>query len=121
MPPLWHPCRVEYQIQRSCAGKSTILRLLFRFYDPSSGCIRVDGQDVSSVTQHSLRDVMGVVPQDTVLFNDTIMYNIRSVPARPAVPLGTGALVQRRCEVGVRCSLGVGQSRRSSAPLLPSH
>uniref|UniRef100_A0A8C4LY77 ATP-binding cassette sub-family B member 6 n=1 Tax=Equus asinus TaxID=9793 RepID=A0A8C4LY77_EQUAS len=61
----------------SGAGKSTILRLLFRFYDISSGCIRIDGQDISQVTQVSLRSHIGVVPQDTVLFNDTIANNIR--------------------------------------------
>lgn len=57
--------------------KSTILRLLFRFYDPSSGHIYVDDQDISLVTQHSLRKNIGVVPQDTVLFNDSIYYNIQ--------------------------------------------
>ncbi|XP_017390707.1 ATP-binding cassette sub-family B member 6, mitochondrial isoform X1 [Cebus imitator] len=61
----------------SGAGKSTILRLLFRFYDISSGCVRIDGQDISQVTQVSLRSHIGVVPQDTVLFNDTIANNIR--------------------------------------------
>ncbi|XP_036613204.1 ATP-binding cassette sub-family B member 6, mitochondrial [Trichosurus vulpecula] len=61
----------------SGAGKSTILRLLFRFYDISSGHIRIDGQDISQVTQTSLRSHIGVVPQDTVLFNDTIANNIR--------------------------------------------
>ncbi|XP_043302047.1 ATP-binding cassette sub-family B member 6 [Cervus elaphus] len=61
----------------SGAGKSTVLRLLFRFYDISSGCIRIDGQDISQVTQTSLRSHIGVVPQDTVLFNDTIANNIR--------------------------------------------
>lgn len=59
------------------SGKTSILRLLFRFYDPTSGCVRVDGQDIATLAQHSLRSVMGVVPQDTVLFNDTIRYNIR--------------------------------------------
>jgi ATP-binding cassette, subfamily B, heavy metal transporter len=58
------------------AGKSTILRLLFRFYDPASGSILLDGQDLRSLAQHSLRIHVGVVPQDTVLFNDTIRYNI---------------------------------------------
>jgi ABC-type transport system involved in Fe-S cluster assembly fused permease/ATPase subunit len=58
------------------AGKSTISRLLFRFYDATGGAVTVDGQDVRSVTQASLRAAMGVVPQDTVLFNDTIRYNI---------------------------------------------
>jgi ABC-type transport system involved in Fe-S cluster assembly fused permease/ATPase subunit len=58
------------------AGKSTISRLLFRFYDAQSGEIRIDGQDIRTVTQESLRHAIGVVPQDTVLFNDTIRYNI---------------------------------------------
>jgi ATP-binding cassette subfamily B protein len=58
------------------AGKSTIAKLLFRFYDVSGGRIFIDGQDISRVTQNSLRGAIGVVPQDTVLFNDTIYYNI---------------------------------------------
>jgi ABC-type transport system involved in Fe-S cluster assembly fused permease/ATPase subunit len=61
----------------SGAGKSTISRLLFRFYDLDSGTIEIDGQDISKVTQDSLRAAIGMVPQDTVLFNDTIAYNIR--------------------------------------------
>lgn len=61
----------------SGAGKSTISRLLFRFYDVQSGSVTIDGQDVRDVTQESLRKVIGMVPQDTVLFNDTIAYNIR--------------------------------------------
>lgn len=61
----------------SGAGKSTISRLLFRFYDLSGGRILIDGQDISQVTQESLRKAIGMVPQDTVLFNDTIRYNIR--------------------------------------------
>jgi ATP-binding cassette, subfamily B, heavy metal transporter len=60
----------------SGAGKSTISRLLFRFYDISGGSIAIDGQDIRGVTQGSLRDSIGMVPQDTVLFNDTIRYNI---------------------------------------------
>ncbi len=60
----------------SGAGKSTIARLIFRFYDPWSGRILIDGQDISQVTQESLRKVLGIVPQDSVLFNDTIGYNI---------------------------------------------
>jgi ATP-binding cassette, subfamily B, heavy metal transporter len=60
----------------SGAGKSTIARLLFRFYDPWEGRILIDGQDISAVTQASLRAVIGIVPQDSVLFNDTIGYNI---------------------------------------------
>ncbi|WP_182417202.1 ABC transporter ATP-binding protein/permease [Bartonella sp. HY038] len=61
----------------SGAGKSTISRLLFRFYDVQSGSVTIDGQDVRNVTQQSLRHAIGMVPQDTVLFNDTIAYNIR--------------------------------------------
>ena len=61
----------------SGAGKSTLSRLLFRFYEPQSGRITIDGQDIADVQQRSLRDNLGMVPQDTVLFNDTIAYNIR--------------------------------------------
>jgi ATP-binding cassette, subfamily B, heavy metal transporter len=60
----------------SGAGKSTIARLLYRFYDPSAGRILIDGQDIAGVNQRSLRAAIGIVPQDTVLFNDTIGYNI---------------------------------------------
>ncbi|WP_377506580.1 ABCB family ABC transporter ATP-binding protein/permease [Octadecabacter sp. R77987] len=60
----------------SGSGKSTIGRLLFRFYDVNGGALKIDGQDVRDVTQHSLHAQIGVVPQDTVLFNDTILYNI---------------------------------------------
>ena len=60
----------------SGAGKSTIARLLFRFYDPQAGRILIDGQDIAGVTQESLRAAIGIVPQDSVLFNDTIGYNI---------------------------------------------
>ena len=60
----------------SGAGKSTIARLLFRFYDPSAGRILIDGQDIAQVQQESLRASIGIVPQDSVLFNDTIGYNI---------------------------------------------
>ncbi|WP_442753979.1 ABCB family ABC transporter ATP-binding protein/permease [Methylocystis sp. JAN1] len=61
----------------SGAGKSTISRLMFRFYEPQGGRITIDGQDILDVTQTSLRAAIGMVPQDTVLFNDTIGYNIR--------------------------------------------
>jgi len=61
----------------SGAGKSTISRLLFRFYEPASGRITIDGQDIGKVTQTSLRSAIGMVPQDTVLFNDTVAYNLR--------------------------------------------
>ncbi len=60
----------------SGAGKSTIARLLFRFYDIDSGAIRIDGQDIRDITQDSVRAAIGIVPQDTVLFNDTVHYNI---------------------------------------------
>ncbi len=65
----------------SGSGKSTLARLLFRFYDVNAGAIRIDGQDIRQVTQESLRRAIGIVPQDTVLFNDTIKYNIHY--ARP--------------------------------------
>ena len=68
----------------SGAGKSTISRLLFRFYDVSGGAIRIDRQDIRDVTQASLRAAIGIVPQDTVLFNDTIYYNIAY--GRPDAP-----------------------------------
>ncbi|MEQ8507427.1 MAG: ABC transporter ATP-binding protein/permease [Rhodospirillaceae bacterium] len=58
------------------SGKSTIGRLLFRMYDVTSGCIKIDGQDISQVTQDSLRENIGIVPQDTVLFNNTLDYNL---------------------------------------------
>ena len=61
----------------SGAGKSTLVKLLFRFYDPNTGCIFIDGQDVSQVSQLSLRNAIGIVPQDTVLFNQSIFENIR--------------------------------------------
>jgi ATP-binding cassette subfamily B protein len=60
----------------SGAGKSTVLKLLYRFYDPSEGAVRIDGQNLRDVTQNSLRSALGLVPQDVVLFNDTIRYNI---------------------------------------------
>ncbi len=65
----------------SGAGKSTIARLLFRFYDVSEGRILISGQDIAGVTQQSLRETIGIVPQDTVLFNDSILYNLQY--ARP--------------------------------------
>jgi ATP-binding cassette subfamily B protein len=63
-------------VGHSGSGKSTLARLLFRFYDVQSGCIRINDQDIRDVTQQSLRTAMGIVPQDTVLFNDSIYYNI---------------------------------------------
>ena len=63
-------------VGHSGAGKSTLSRLIYRFYDVQSGSVSIDGQDVRGVTQGSLREAIGIVPQDTVLFNDTIYYNI---------------------------------------------
>ena len=63
-------------VGQSGAGKSTLARLLYRFYDVTSGSITINGQDIRDVTQKSLRDAIGIVPQDTVLFNDTVYYNI---------------------------------------------
>ena len=60
----------------SGAGKSTISRILYRFYDIKSGSVTIDGQDIRDITQASLRAVIGIVPQDTVLFNDTVRYNM---------------------------------------------
>ena len=74
----------------SGAGKSTVSRLLFRFYDVNAGAVRIDGQDVRDITKTSLRAAIGIVPQDTVLFNDTIYYNIAY--GRPAA---TPAEVER--------------------------
>jgi ATP-binding cassette, subfamily B, heavy metal transporter len=71
------PGRTLAIVGPSGAGKSTISRLIFRFYEPSAGRITIDGQDIGLVTQESLRAAVGMVPQDTVLFNDTIAYNIR--------------------------------------------
>lgn len=71
------PGRTLALVGPSGSGKSTIIRLLFRFYDIKGGCIKIDGQDISKVKQRSLRSHIGVVPQDTVLFNDSIRNNIR--------------------------------------------
>ena len=70
------PGRTVAVVGPSGAGKSTLARLLFRFYDVSGGAITIDGQDIRQVTQASLRAAIGIVPQDTVLFNDTVEYNI---------------------------------------------
>src|SRR5258708_15901100 len=79
------PGRTVAIVGPSGSGKSTFARLLFRFYDIDSGAIRIDGQDLRDVTQTSLRQSIGVVPQDTVLFNDTVLYNIAyGKPGAPA-------------------------------------
>jgi ATP-binding cassette subfamily B protein len=70
------PGRTVAIVGPSGAGKSTISRLLFRFYEVSAGAVRIDGQDLREVTQASLRAAIGIVPQDTVLFNDSLYYNI---------------------------------------------
>ena len=70
------PGQVVAVVGASGAGKSTLSRLMFRFYEPNAGKIFIDGQDIQAVTQDSLRRAIGIVPQDTVLFNDTIYYNI---------------------------------------------
>jgi ATP-binding cassette subfamily B protein len=71
-----HPGEKVAVVGHSGAGKSTLSRLLFRFYDVIGGRVLIDGQDVRDVTRSSLREVIGIVPQDTVLFNDTILYNL---------------------------------------------
>ncbi len=71
------PGRTVAIVGPSGAGKSTISRLIFRFYEPQAGSISIDGQNIAEVTQDSLRKQIGMVPQDTVLFNDSIGYNIR--------------------------------------------
>ena len=86
----------------SGAGKSTIARLLYRFYDPQGGRILIDGQAITDVTQASLRDAIGIVPQDTVLFNDTIGYNIAygrdAADAEAIVAAARGAAIDRFVE-----------------------
>ncbi|MGZ2412351.1 ATP-binding cassette, subfamily B, heavy metal transporter [Sphingomonas sp. F9_3S_D5_B_2] len=87
----------------SGAGKSTIARLLYRFYDPQVGRILIDGQDIATVTQKSLRQAIGIVPQDTVLFNDTLGYNIgygREQPSQADIEAAArGAAIERFVDV----------------------
>ena len=71
-------------VGHSGSGKSTLARLLFRFYDTTTGSVRVNGSDLRALKQASLRAAIGIVPQDTVLFNDTIFYNIQY--GRPTAP-----------------------------------
>lgn len=73
---MMQPGTVTAIVGKTGAGKTSISRLLFRFYDPIRGQVLISGQDIASVTQRSLRQAIGVVPQDTVMFNDTIRYNI---------------------------------------------
>ena len=67
------------------SGKSTVVRLVYRLYDPMRGSIRLNGQELPSLTQKSMRNIMAMVPQDVVLFNDTIEYNIRYVGSQSSV------------------------------------
>ncbi len=71
------PAGSKVAIVGESSGKSTLVKLLFRFYDVTSGAITIDGQAINEVTQHSLRSAIGIVPQDTVLFNDTLFENVR--------------------------------------------
>ncbi len=80
------------------AGKSTISRLLFRFYDVTGGRITIDGQDIRDVTQESLRSTIGMVPQDTVLFNDTIAYNIQY--GRPEASMAEVEQAAEQAQIG---------------------
>ena len=85
----------------SGAGKSTISRLLFRFYDASGGRILIDGQDLRTVTQDSVRAAIGIVPQDTVLFNDSIFYNIAyGRPDAAEAEIHEAARLHRQCNAG---------------------
>ncbi|MEH6571063.1 MAG: ABC transporter ATP-binding protein/permease [Halioglobus sp.] len=72
-----HPGQKVAVVGASGAGKSTLVKLLFRFYDPTEGSITIDGQDIKNHTQYSLRHAIGIVPQDTVLFNESIFENVR--------------------------------------------
>ena len=97
----------------SGAGKSTLSRLLFRFYDVTGGQILIDGQNIADVTQESLRAAIGIVPQDTVLFNETIEYNIRygrldasDEEVRRAARLAQVDEFVKRCPAGYRTMVG---------------
>jgi len=84
-------------VGHSGSGKSTLARLLFRFYDVGGGSIRVNGVDIRDLTQKSLRAAIGIVPQDTVLFNDTILYNIRY--GRPEAGEAAGIAAARAAHI----------------------
>jgi ATP-binding cassette subfamily B protein len=90
------PGRTVAVVGPSGSGKSTLARLLFRFYDVTGGAIAIDGQDIRAVTQASVRAAIGIVPQDTVLFNDTIEYNIAygKPDATPAEIVAAARLAQ---------------------------
>jgi ATP-binding cassette subfamily B protein len=89
-------------IGRSGSGKSTLIALLQRFYDPSTGCIMIDGQDVSRVTQNSLRSVIGVVPQDISLFHRTVRENIRYAAPHASDQAVWDAAIAARCDSFIR-------------------
>lgn len=93
-------------------GKSTIVRLLFRFYNVQSGSIKIDGTDIAAVTQNSLRRSIGVVPQDTVLFNKDILYNIR---------YGRVTAADREVENAARTAEMHGKSRRGREDRIEMH
>jgi len=95
----------------SGAGKSTIARLLYRYYDVTSGAIEIDGQDIRSVTQASLRQAIGIVPQDTILFNETLAYNI-AYGRRGATPEETGAAARAAALDGFVAALPDGYDSR---------
>lgn len=88
-------------VGQSGGGKSSLLRLLCRFYDLTSGKITIDEQDISKVTQKSLRKAIGVVPQDSILFNDTIRYNIgysldlSSLTSQPAIERAAKGIIAK--------------------------
>ena len=96
------PGQIHGLVGESGAGKSTISRILFRFYDVLDGAVRIDGQDIRDVTQASLRAAIGIVPQDTVLFNDTIGYNIRYGRPDAVRTFGWNAMTNRPKEAAYR-------------------
>ncbi len=99
----------------SGAGKSTISRLLFRLYDVSGGRILIDGQDIRDVTQDSLRASIGMVPQDTVLFNDTIRYNIATAAGTPAMRKSSRRRNWRRSTASSGCRRRAMRPRSANA------
>jgi ATP-binding cassette subfamily B protein len=101
------PGRKVAVVGASGAGKSTLARLLFRFYDPTAGRITIDGTDIRTVAQASLRDQIGVVPQDTVLFNDSLAYNI-AYGVEDATPAQVQRVVQLAHLDGFVSQLGEG-------------
>ena len=102
-------------VGHSGSGKSTLARLLYRFYDVDGGRIRIDGHDLRELTQASLRAAIAIVPQDTVLFNDTIFYNIRY--GRPeAEPRGGRGRRPRRAHPRLhRCACPTATRPRSAS------